>query len=57
MKSADSAYSGTLLIEIRDGPFFLMGLHGPLDSHVTVDFLTNEKPYIESRVAKSKNLL
>jgi len=48
MKSAHSAYSGPILIDITDGRNFLVELQGVLDSHVTVDFLTNESRFKEN---------
>ena len=39
------------------GWIFLMGSHGPLDSHVTVHFLTNGSCFRESRAEQLRKLL
>jgi len=56
IKSTHSIYSGMLLIEIRESKIILIGSHGPLDSHVTVFFLTNESALRGSRAVKSRKL-
>jgi hypothetical protein len=52
VKPARSAYSGMILIEIRQGRSFLVARARALNGHVTVEFLTNESPFNGSRAEK-----
>jgi hypothetical protein len=56
MKSAYSAYSGMVLIGIRDGQFFFDEVARALDELLCF-FPTNESAFRGSRAVKSRNLL